>query len=193
MPSKKSTKARGLVRRTKATAARHAANTKKVVKSRRKESPRAESELVPEGFKRLPLTGAIVPIDYNPHGGRRRVGGRSVTARVPVDKAPSLDSDRKPGANSLAGIAAGAVGKRPATGQDVHDIIEMVRNGKNPSAIVTTVYLSHEQRQAVSAAHRKFTARSSDGKKAYFRRRNRAAQDIFRKGIRVSGSFQSRC
>jgi hypothetical protein len=131
---------------------------------------------------RLPLTGALVPTGYDVHGSRpkrwKMVGSGSANDTVRGAELPSHDQK-----NALAGT----VGKRPATNEDVHAIAEIVRAGGNPGQILGRVFLNESQRKIISGAnHQPLSIKK-------LRKIRAKANDIYRRGKRLSGSFQSTC
>ena len=155
--------------------------------------PKVENPKTSEGSRKLLLTGAIVPAGYDVHNDRYR------QAKKP---GPQTTRSEKASENPLSSIAppahldkvpAGALGKRPATWKDVEAISAKVRLGEDASSLVAAVYLTEQQREVISAANRQYAFQFHGSKRKMKRWNNRGANDIFRRGIRVSGSFQGNC
>jgi hypothetical protein len=181
------------------------------MKSRSKRLSPTSAVAVPEGFKRLTLTGAIVPIDYSPHGKKSQnrsaaafaprvapSGKRTAIAATKANPSVSGLSALKP--NSCPTIQAGAVGKRRAQHGDVLAIIAKVRSGASPAKLLAAVYLSPEQREVVSRIFRGIVSGNSGFRRTKKEKKSkknlrwrRSSGDIWRRGIRIPGSFQSRC
>jgi hypothetical protein len=138
----------------------------------------------------LALSGAVVPRGYDVHKNNygQPLLRRQVTAKAKVEKPVAVIAPPK----SLAAFPAGAVGKRPATWAEARAIASGVLLGADVSQLVAEVLLTEEQREIIREANRAKAARFQSSKRKSKRRRNRAAEDIYRRGIRVHGSFQSR-
>lgn len=161
------------------------------VTSIKRRKPKLENGEIAEGMRRLALTGAIVPEGYNVHKNQ-------YDRTKPLQRENAIcgsDHESRPNAAAipLDRIAAGAVGKRPATWAEVKAIAAGVRVGADVSSFVAAILLTEPQRETIREANRQYTSQLSGPKSKLKRWRNRGAQDIFRRGIRVSGSYQSSC
>lgn len=159
--------------------------------SKKQQRPKLENGAIAEGTRRLALTGAIVPEGYNVHKNRyertkplQRENAKSGSEHESRPTAPAIPLNK---------IAAGAVGKRPATWSEVKAIAARVRVGADVSSLVAAILLTEPQRETIREANRQYTSQFNSSKNKLKHWHNRGAQDIYRRGIRVSGSYQSTC
>jgi hypothetical protein len=159
----------------------------------KKKPRRAKAAAQPKkntGFVALALSGAVVPRGYDVHKnnyGQNLLHGQ-VTVRATAEKRVACLESPK----SLAKLPAGSVGKRQATWAEAKAIAAGVRVGADVSKLVAEVLLTEDQREIIREANRAQARRFHSSKRKSKRRRNRAAEDIYRRGIRMPGSFQSR-